>query len=166
MLRISASLVCFCLYHLSQTYHILYPLLVIEESMIGLTPMVCFCLPLETYHTLLSSITIKHCAHRVYLTSGNSWLSDTEREFRCPIVWIGYSIGFLISNVIDINIQDVLMVFYDWYSKSCIRLFPVSATYTAPLSLSTPTPSGSINCPSPEPGSPNFVMNCPSLVNT
>ena len=49
--------------------------------------------------------------------------------------------------------------------KTWIRVLPVSATYTVPVSLSTPTPSGPFNWPSPAPATPNFPMNCPSFEN-
>ena len=49
--------------------------------------------------------------------------------------------------------------------KTWIRVLPVSATYTVPVSLSTPTPSGPFNWPSPAPATPNFRMNCPSFEN-
>src|SRR5439155_14157836 len=45
-----------------------------------------------------------------------------------------------------------------------MRLLPASATKTFPLA-STAIPSGALNCPSPLPGLPHFVMKEPVFVN-
>src|ERR671911_113910 len=60
-------------------------------------------------------------------------------------------------------IDQIILKIYEGVN-TCTRLFPRSTTYALPEESSV-IPVGSLNCPSPEPGVPHFVIKFPLLSN-